>query len=122
MAAAHRWAHRLSLPAIAAPMTSVSTPELVIAACRSGVIGAFPTHNASSPRVLDDWLTRMHDELGPTRPPVAPNLVVHPSNARRDADLECLLRHRVELVITSVGSPQPVIGRASCRERVSKQV
>jgi nitronate monooxygenase len=110
LAAAHRWAHRLSLPAIAAPMTSVSTPELVIAACRSGVIGAFPTHNAPSPRVLDDWLSRMQDELDPTGPPVAPNLVVHPSNGRRDADLQCLLRHRVELVITSVGSPRPVIG------------
>jgi nitronate monooxygenase len=100
----------LSLPAIAAPMTSVSTPELVIAACRSGVIGAFPTHNAQSPRVLDDWMARMRDQLDPTHPPVAPNLVVHPSNARRDADLQCLLRHRVELVITSVGSPQTVIG------------
>jgi nitronate monooxygenase len=109
LAAAHRWAHRLSLPAIAAPMTSVSTPELVIAACRSGVIGAFPTHNAQSPRVLDHWLARMRDQLDPTHPPVAPNLVVHPSNTRRDADLQCLLRHRVELVITSVGSPRPVI-------------
>lgn len=91
-------------------MTSVSTPELVIAACRHGVIGAFPTHNAPSPQVLDTWLSRMRDELGPTAAPVAPNLVVHPSNARRDADLQYLLRHRVELVITSVGSPEPVIG------------
>jgi nitronate monooxygenase len=91
-------------------MTSVSTPELVLAACHSGVIGAFPTHNAESPRVLDGWLTHMRDELDPSGPPVAPNLVVHPSNGRRDADLQCLLRHRVELVITSVGSPRPVIG------------
>ena len=110
MSAAQRWAGRMSLPVIAAPMTSVSTPELVIAACRSGVIGAFPTHNAPSPQVLDDWLRRMRDALGPTAPPVAPNLVVHPSNTRRNADLECLLRHEVELVITSVGSPKPVIG------------
>jgi nitronate monooxygenase len=109
LAAAVRWADRLSLPVIAAPMTSVSTPDLVIAACHSGVIGAFPTHNAQSPRVLDGWLARMRDELDPSGPPVAPNLVVHPSNGRRDADLQCLLRHRMELVITSVGSPRPVI-------------
>jgi nitronate monooxygenase len=109
LAAAQRWADRLSLPAIAAPMTSVSTPELVIAACRNGLIGAFPTHNAQSPRVLEGWLARMRDELDPSGPPLAPNLVVHPSNGRRDADLQCLLRHGVELVITSVGSPRPVI-------------
>lgn len=91
-------------------MTSVSTPDLVIAACRNGVVGAFPTHNTSSPRVLDTWLSRMADELGPEHAPVAPNLVVHPSNTRRDADLACLVEHRPELVITSVGSPEAVIG------------
>jgi nitronate monooxygenase len=91
-------------------MTSVSTPELVIAACRNGVIGGFPTHNAPSPQALDTWLSHMLDDLDPAHAPLAPNLVVHPSNARRDADLHCLVRHNVELVITSVGSPQPVIG------------
>ncbi|WP_238391598.1 MULTISPECIES: nitronate monooxygenase [unclassified Mycolicibacterium] len=91
-------------------MTSVSTPELVVAACRNGVIGSFPTHNAGSPSVLDRWLDTMRGSLEPADAPIAPNLVVHASNARRDADLECLVRHRVELVITSVGSPSPVIG------------
>lgn len=110
MPARHGWSHRLSLPAIAAPMTSISTPELVVAACRNGVIGSFPTHNAATPRDLDRWLTTMRQSLGPTDAPFAPNLVVHASNARRDVDLECLLSHRVELVITSVGSPSPVIG------------
>ncbi|OSC32567.1 2-nitropropane dioxygenase [Mycobacterium vulneris] len=110
MAPPYRWSHRLALPAIAAPMTSVSTPDLVIAACRNGVIGAFPTHNAPDPSVLDEWLSRMGDALGLGDAPVAPNLVVHPSNTRRDADLACLISHRPELVITSVGSPEPVIG------------
>ncbi|MCV6990760.1 nitronate monooxygenase [Mycobacterium timonense] len=90
-------------------MTSVSTPDLVIAACRNGVVGAFPTHNAPSTSVLHEWLVRMRDELGPADAPVAPNLVVHPSNSRRDADLACLVGHHAELVITSVGSPEPVI-------------
>jgi nitronate monooxygenase len=104
------WSQRLTVPAIAAPMTGVSGPDLVIAACRSGVIGAFPTHNAPSVAMLDDWLRRMSDEISVADAPVAPNLVVHRSNSRRDADLDCLLRHGVELVITSVGSPAPVIG------------
>ncbi len=103
------WAGRLRLPAIAAPMTSVSTPELVIAACRSGVIGSFPTHNAATTRELDDWLSRAQSELAADAAPVAPNLVVHRSNPRRDDDLAVLTDHEVELVITSVGSPAPVI-------------
>lgn len=103
------WPNRLTLPAIAAPMTSVSGPELVIAACRNGVIGSFPTHNADTTAVLGVWLKRMSEELTGEHAPVAPNLVVHRSNARRDADVECLARHGVELVITSVGSPAPVI-------------
>ena len=104
------WSDRLTIPAIAAPMTGVSSPDLVIAACRSGVIGSFPTHNATTTAELDDWLRHIADAVTGTDAPVAPNLVVHRSNTRRDADLDCLLRHNVELVITSVGSPAPVIG------------
>ncbi|HKP42129.1 nitronate monooxygenase [Mycobacterium sp.] len=103
------WAGRLKIPAIAAPMTAVSGPELVLEACRNGVIGAFPTHNASSIRELDDWLSRMGDALSPLCAPVAANLVVHRSNGRLHADLDCLARRGVELVITSVGSPKAVV-------------
>jgi nitronate monooxygenase len=91
-------------------MTAVSGPDLVVAACRMGVVGAFPTHNAPSTEVLDDWLDRIMKELPPTSAPVAANLVVHRSNRRLTADLMCLQRHRVELVITSVGAPDQVVG------------
>lgn len=104
------WFGRLRLPAIAAPMTNVSGPELVIAASNHGVIGSFPTHNAASTAELEQWLAQMSAQLPPGAAPVAPNLVVHRSNRRRDDDLECLIKHRVELVITSVGSPRPVVG------------
>lgn len=108
------WRNRLAIPAIAAPMTSVSGPDLVIAASRHGVIGSFPTHNAATPDVLETWMQRISAELttpagASTFAPVAPNLVVHRSNRRREADLDCLIRHGVELVITSVGSPAPVV-------------
>lgn len=114
MALPEALAKRLAIPAIAAPMTSVSGPDLVIAACLNGVIGSFPTHNAPSVSVLDDWMHRFSacidtaDDANPIAP-VAPNLVVHRTNSRLEADLECLIQHRVELVITSVGSPKPVV-------------
>ncbi|WP_330256103.1 nitronate monooxygenase [Nocardia sp. NBC_00565] len=113
MAVPDTLSNRLTLPAIAAPMTSVSGPDLVIAACRNGVIGAFPTHNAATTRQLDAWLRDITAALNPDGTariaPVAPNLVVHRTNDRLREDLDCLVRHGVELVITSVGSPQPVI-------------
>jgi len=88
----------------------------VTAACRNGVIGAFPTVNCRSPEQLDSWLGDIEDRLrrhseqtGKAAAPVCPNLIVHRSNSRLEADLQVLLRHRPELVITSVGSPAPVL-------------
>jgi nitronate monooxygenase len=111
-----RFRDSLSLPLIAAPMFLVSGVELVVAACRNGVIGAFPTVNCRSPEQLDDWLgdiegrLRHHSEAsGKRAAPVCPNLIVHRSNARLQQDLQVLLRHGPELVITSVGSPAPVL-------------
>ena len=112
-----RFPDRLSLPLIAAPMFLVSGVELVVAACRNGVIGSFPTVNCRSPEQLEQWLTdidirlKAHaDASGKPAAPVCANLIVHRSNARLEQDLQVLLRHRPELVITSVGSPAPVIG------------
>jgi nitronate monooxygenase len=111
-----RFQSRLSLPLIAAPMFLVSGVELVTAACRNGVIGSFPTVNCRSPEQLDGWLGEIEDRLhrysdgtGKPAAPICPNLIVHRSNARLEADLQVLLRHRPELVITSVGSPAPVL-------------
>lgn len=103
---------RLTLPLIAAPMTGVSGPDLVVAACRNGVIGSFPTHNASTVDQLDEWLGLMSDRLSHApAAPMAPNLVVHPTNERLAEDLDRLVAHRVEIVITSVGSPAAVMDR-----------
>lgn len=71
---------RLTLPLIVAPMTGVSSIDLVVAACRVGVIGSFPVHLSSSVDALRDDLDRLADELDPGCAPFAPNLVVHPSN------------------------------------------
>lgn len=98
---------RLSLPLIVAPMFQVSGPDLVIAACKAGTIGAFPTANCRSPADLEDWLQRFDAELGPDDAPFCPNLIMRSPNLV--SDITCLLRHKVEFVITSVGSPKPII-------------
>jgi nitronate monooxygenase len=111
-----RFRPRLSLPLVAAPMFLVSGVELVTAACASGVIGAFPTVNCRSSEELAAWLGEIADRLrrhadrtGKECAPVCPNLIVHRSNARLKEDLAVVLRHAPELVITSVGSPAPVL-------------
>jgi nitronate monooxygenase len=111
-----RFRDRLSLPLIAAPMFLVSGVDLVVAACHNGVIGAFPTVNCRNPEQLDSWLgdidsqlRRHSDKSGKCSAPICPNLIVHRSNARLEQDLQVLLRHRPEMVITSVGSPAPVL-------------
>jgi nitronate monooxygenase len=104
--------HRLRLPLIAAPMFLVSGVELVVAACRNGVVGAFPTANCRSAEELDAWLGEIRRRVHEIKEaaPICPNLIVHRSNPRVMEDLAVLLRHAPELVITSVGSPQAVIG------------
>jgi nitronate monooxygenase len=107
---------RLRLPLIAAPMFLVSGVELVTAACKGGVIGAFPTANCRDSEQLDRWLNEIGERLrrhagetGITCAPPCANLIVHRSNVRLNDDLHILLRHKPEIVITSVGSPAPVL-------------
>jgi nitronate monooxygenase len=97
-------------------MFLVSGVELMVAACRSGVIGSFPTVNCRGPEQLDGWLTEIatrlrdhEDQTGRKAAPLCPNLIVHHSNARLEQDLAVLLRHKPEIVITSVGSPAQVL-------------
>lgn len=109
----------LKVPLIAAPMTGVSSAELVLAACAEGVIGSFPTHNAADIDELDAWLTRVEKGLTDVAEPapIAPNLVVHPTNKRLHRDLDCLLSHGIRVVITSVGSPAaavPLLHEGGC--------
>jgi nitronate monooxygenase len=102
----------LALPAIAAPMFIVSTPDLVIAQCKAGIVGSFPALNARPAEALDDWLVQIkdalaaHDAQHPDRPaaPFAVNQIVHRSNARLQHDLDICVKHRVPIMITSLGA------------------
>ena len=105
-------AARLRLPLIAAPMLRVSGPDLVSAACRSGVIGSFPTVNARSADELDAWLTRIAAEAAASDlpfAPVCPNIIMRRQPEQLAEDVKVLVKHRVEMVIASVGSPEAVI-------------
>jgi nitronate monooxygenase len=103
---------RLVVPVIGAPLFIISQPDLVLAQCKAGVIGAFPSLNARPAPALEEWLDRIDAELAgydaahPERPsaPYAVNLIVHKSNDRLMHDLEVCVKHRVPIVITSLGA------------------
>ena len=102
----------LSLPVVGAPLFIISNPKLVIAQCTAGVVGAMPALNARPAAQLDDWLAEItealaaHNAAHPQRPaaPFAINQIVHRSNDRLEADMALVVKHRVPVVITSLGA------------------
>ncbi|WP_158970089.1 NAD(P)H-dependent flavin oxidoreductase [Chachezhania sediminis] len=104
----------LKLPLIASPLFIISTPDLVIAQCKAGVVGSFPALNAREKdgQSLDEWLTRIREELdrhnqaNPDNPaaPFAVNHIVHKSNTRLDRDIGLCVKHEVPIWITSLGA------------------
>jgi nitronate monooxygenase len=104
----------LALPLVAAPMFIISTPDLVIAQCKAGIIGSFPALNARPEAELEVWLERITSELeaynkeNPDRPaaPFAVNQIVHGSNNRLQHDLEMCVKYKVPIVITSLGAKE----------------
>jgi nitronate monooxygenase len=99
----------LKLPAIAAPMFLVSGPDLVVETCRSGVIGTFPALNQRSSAGYEEWLEEITARAGADYAPFGVNLIVHKSNERLAADLALTVKHKVPLVITSLGAVKEVI-------------
>jgi len=103
---------RLRLPVIASPLFIISGPELVIAQCKAGIVGSFPSLNARPLSQLDEWLARITEELAawdranPDRPsaPYAVNQIVHRTNNRLDEDIAMCVKYRAPLVITSLGA------------------
>ena len=95
---------RLTLPLIASPMFIVSQPSLVIAQCKAGVVGSFPSLNARPSGVFEEWLRLLNHELTDQDAPFAVNLIVHKTNARLEEDLALCVKYRVPIVITSLGA------------------
>jgi nitronate monooxygenase len=107
----------LRLPVIGAPMFIVSTPKLVLAQCKAGVVGSFPALNARPAAQLDDWLSEITETLDACRradaaakiAPFAVNQIVHTSNVRLEQDVRLCVQHRVPIVITSLRPPAEVV-------------
>ncbi len=110
---AERMTADLRLPLIVAPMFLISGPDLVIAAGKAGVMGAFPAPNARTLDELRAWLERIDRELIAIDKAGmwAINLIMHASYDRFDAELDLVCQHRPRLVITALGSPRRVVDR-----------
>jgi nitronate monooxygenase len=108
---------RLRLPIVGAPMFIVSTPALVVAQCKAGIIGSFPALNARPSSQLDDWLSEITETLvsleranpGAKIAPFAVNQIVHASNERLEHDVALCVKHRVPIIITSLRPPAEVV-------------
>ena len=106
----------LTVPVIAAPMFLISGPKLVTECCKNGIIGTFPALNQRSTEGFDTWLNEIEADLanfaketGQAPAPFGVNLIVHKTNPRLQADLEVVVKHKVPIVITSLGAVSEVI-------------
>ena len=106
----------IRLPIVAAPMFLISDPRLVLSCCSNGVVGTFPALNQRTTKGYEEWLVEIKTKLDaleaitPGRPaPFGVNLIVHKSNPRLLADLEVTVKHRVPIVITSLGAISDVV-------------
>lgn len=97
------------LPLIVAPMFLVSSPELVIASSKSGVIGSLPAANARSVKTLDEWMNQVHTELHDQQLPWLLNMIVHSSYDRFDQEMELVKKYQPSIVTTALGSPKRVL-------------
>ncbi len=119
MAIPESLASQLSIPVIGSPLFIISNPDLVLAQCKAGVVGSFPSLNARPIEQLDEWLARINEELAAARranpkariAPYAVNLIVHKSNNRIEEDLALCVKHKVPIVITSLGA-RPEVNEA----------
>lgn len=106
----------LSLPVIAAPMFLISGPKLVIECCKSGIVGTFPALNQRTSEGFEEWLIEIktalesfEKETGKKAAPFGVNLIVHPTNPRLEADIKLCIKHKVPLIITSLGAVSQVV-------------
>ncbi len=107
---------KLSLPAIAAPMFLISGPKLVVECCKHGIVGTFPALNQRTSEGFEEWLIEIKTQLkeweeatGKEAAPFGVNLIVHPTNPRLEADLRLCVKHKVPLIITSLGAVKQVV-------------
>src|SRR6056300_1081848 len=110
----------LRVPVVGSPLFIISGPELVTAQCKAGIVGSFPALNARPVEVLDEWLTRINDDLTQYKEenpdaivaPYAVNQICHSSNDRLAQDMETCVKHKVPIIITSLRPPAEIVEAA----------
>jgi nitronate monooxygenase len=108
--------NELNIPAIAAPMFLISGPKLVIECCKNGIVGTFPALNQRTSEGFEEWLIEIKSELekfeketGKKPAPYGVNLIVHPTNPRVKKDLSICMKHKVPIIITSLGAVSQLV-------------
>jgi len=108
--------NKLNMPVIAAPLFLISGPKLVIECCKKGIVGTFPALNQRTSEGFEEWVIQIKHELdkyeketGIKPAPFGVNLIVHPSNIRIKADLDICVKHKVPLIITSLGAVPDIV-------------
>ena len=111
-----KFIEQLNLPAVAAPMFLISGPELVLECCKNGVVGTFPALNQRTSEGFEEWLITIKKELnnfeeetGKKAAPYGVNLIVHHTNPRVQADLALCVKHKVPIIITSLGAVSQLV-------------
>jgi nitronate monooxygenase len=106
----------LNLPVVAAPLFLISNPKMVIECCKNGIVGTFPALNQRTSEGFEAWLIEIKEalaafekETGQKAAPFGVNLIVHPTNPRLEADVKLCMKHKVPLVITSLGAVSMVV-------------
>lgn len=100
---------QLRIPVVCAPMFLVSGPELVVSACKSGIAASFPATNCRTLKELESWMSKISSSLTPDDSPWVMNLITHSSYQRLEEELELVARFKPPIVITALGSPEPVM-------------
>lgn len=103
---------QVDFPLIAAPMFLASGVDLVVACCASGIVGTFPALNQRTSEGFDEWLFSIEEALESRdcrQKTFGVNLIVHRSNPRVEADLDLCKKHKVPLVITSLGAMEDLV-------------
>ena len=106
----------LSIPAVAAPMFLISCPKLVIECCKNGIVGTLPALNQRTTEGFEEWIIEIKEalrkyekETGKNTAPFGVNLIVHPTNPRVMPDLQICIKHKVPIVITSLGAVSDLV-------------
>lgn len=99
----------IKYPIIMAPMFLVSNIEMLVAASKSGITGAIPALNF---RTIEEFEVALKTLKEKCEGPFGINLIVNKSNFLYKEQLAACCKHKVDYIITSLGSPEETINQA----------